>query len=191
MWEENRERLERYSPLHRKPQTSPDLGKLNEKTGHDPGFKDTLVMTKTHLIASLGSDNQDPENNDTSTQRSIWVDIARWRKMQIIKNDLGNWNLYADVAIEQMLASGVLSAEAIAAVKKINQEYGIDFLDDSGWRRTFEIREPWGQTASHIREINEGVTQLNTNLKDLAQAVEDHAMAMLSLELIKPDDAEE
>jgi methyl-accepting chemotaxis protein len=132
----------------------------------------------------------DPEENqraDKPAQRGIWVDIHRWRKLQLIRDELGNWNLFADVAIEQLLASGLISDETRKAIYKINRENGIDFLDDSSWRNAFQIREPWLQTSTNIRKIREGIEEIHADLQELSQTVEDHATSMLEAELIKPD----
>lgn len=159
---------------------------------------------KTDGLAHSRSDNksmatesetpEDPEIDpgedpraDKPAQRGIWVDIHRWRKLQLIKDELGNWNEFADIAVEQLLASGLISDEVREEIYKINRENGIDFLDDSSWRDAFQVREPWLQTSTNIRKIREGIEEIHADLRELSQTVEDHATSMLEAELIKPD----
>jgi hypothetical protein len=153
-------------------------------------MKETGEMdTKPKETVEKESPDGMPSNNPHKV-RSVYLGDAQWEKMRLIRDHLGNWNRFADVAVEQLLASGLISRDVQDKVYEINRKYGLDYLDNTGWRGSFEIQEPWSKTASNLREINEGVAQLNLNLKDLAQAVEDHAMAMLEAELVKPDESE-
>ena len=81
----------------------------------------------------------------------------------------------------------MISEETRQAIYKINRENGIDFLDDTGWRDAFKIREPWPETATNIRKIRENLDEIKAGLRELSQTVEDHATSMLEAELIKPD----
>lgn len=129
------------------------------------------------------------ENNDYpgNKVRSIYTDHARWKKLQLMKDELGSWNLFADVAIEQLLASGLISEETRQAIYKINRDNDIEFLDDTSWRDAFKIKEPWAETATNVRKIRENLELIQAGLSELSQTVEDHATSMLEAELIKFD----
>jgi hypothetical protein len=141
-------------------------------------------------IEPLEEDNRLEEFPATKNKTwSIFVGKAQWEKLEIIRGELGTWRNFIDVAIEQLLASGLISEEARQKIHKINQAHDIDYLDDTSWRDAFRIREPWPEAARHLRVINETLKEINDGLGNLAQTVDDHATAMLEAELVKPDDS--
>jgi CRP-like cAMP-binding protein len=53
--------------------------------------------------------------------RSIFVGTGQWEKLGIVRDELGSWNLLADVAVEQLLASGLISEEARQKIHEITR----------------------------------------------------------------------
>lgn len=136
-----------------------------------------------------GLDPVEPSPEEDNETRSIFVGVAQWEKLRIVRHELGTWNVLVDVVVEQLLASGLISEEARQKIHEINRAHGVDYLDDSSWRDAFKIREPWPEAARHLRVINETLKEINDGLGNLAQTVDDHATAMLEAELVKPDES--
>ena len=127
------------------------------------------------------------DKDDESCVKSIWAGKARWEKLKLVKDELGTWNDLIDITIEQLLSSGLISKEARKAISKINHDAGLDHLNDANWRSSFGANEPWEETPTHLRKIGEVMEEINGEMQKLTQAVEDHAMAMLEAELVRPE----
>lgn len=114
------------------------------------------------------------------------MDNVRYQKLKLVKDELGTWNKLADIVVEQILSSGLISKEVRDAIAKINKEAGLDHLNDANWRSSFGANEPWEETPTHLRKIGEVMEEINGEMEKLTQAVEDHAIAMLEAELVRP-----
>lgn len=137
----------------------------------------------------INKKTEELEDDDAQSEKigkpfghQVWMDKVRWEKLKIIKDEIGSWNRFTDIACEQLLASGLISKESQELIHKLNREYDFDHLDDSNWRDTFEIRETAPKARVHLRKIAEDLDKLNLNLTQLTQGVEDHAMAMIVAE---------
>lgn len=194
--------LDRLRRVHPSPPCPRYHSPRTNRTGNRCGFlrnrkkRDGLIhsrsdkknmATKSETTGNLDIDPEEDERADKPSQRGIWVDVHRWKKLQMMKDELGNWNRFADIVVEQLLASGLICDEVRQEIYKINRDNGIDFLDDTSWRDAFKIREPWPETATNIRKIRENLEEIKAGLRELSQTVEDHATSMLEAELIKPD----
>jgi hypothetical protein len=124
--------------------------------------------------------------------QTLWVWKSTWQKLRIIKKDIGgSWNRLIEIVCEQLLASGLVSAEAREEVREITRNSGTDLMDDSYWRNTFRIGEPWPEVAATQKQIAEELAKINANINQLVEAVEDHAIAMLSIDHVQPEELED
>lgn len=96
-----------------------------------------------------------------------------------------------EVVCEQLLASGLVSAEAREKIREITRNSGTELVDDSGWRNSFRIGEPWPEVAATKKQIAEELAKINVNVNHLVEAVEDHAIAMLSIDHVQPEELED
>jgi len=123
--------------------------------------------------------------------RSIWVTSSQWEKLRIARDELGSWGLMADVIVEQLLATGLISAEAREKIREINRINNIEELADSNWRDSFQIKEPWSESATAQVRMVEELVKIRMGLEELNQTVEDHAFCMLDAELVHPETSTE
>jgi hypothetical protein len=124
--------------------------------------------------------------------QTLWVRKEVWEKLLILKKDLGGtWSRLIEVVCEQLLASGIVSAEAREKIREITRNSRTELVDDSGWRNSFRIGEPWPEVAATKKQIAEELAKITALTNQLVEAVEDHATAMLSIEHVKPEELEE
>ena len=124
--------------------------------------------------------------------QTLWVRKETWEKLTILKKDIGgNWSRLMEVVCEQIMASGIVSAEAREKIREITRSSGTELVDDSNWRNTFRIGEPWSELAATKKQIAEELAKINVNINQLVEAVEDHAIAMISIDFGPPEELED
>lgn len=124
--------------------------------------------------------------------QTLWVRKEVWQKLLILKKDIGgSWSRLIEVVCEQLLASGIVSAEAREKIREITRNSGTELVDDSGWRNSFRIGEPWPEVAATKKQIAEELAKINVNVNHLVEAVEDHAIAMLSIDHVQQEEEED
>ena len=124
--------------------------------------------------------------------QTLWVRKESWEKLQIIKKDIGgNWSRLVEVFCEQLLASGIVSQEAREEIRDITRRSGTELVDDSDWRNSYRIGEPWPEVAATHKQIAEELAMIKANVNHLVEAVEDHGTAMLSIDFGQPEELED
>lgn len=124
--------------------------------------------------------------------QTLWIRKATWKKLLLIKKDIGGtWSRLIEIVCEQLLASGLVSAAAREKVREITRSSGTELVDDSYWRNTFRIGEPWSEVAATKKQIAEELVKIDASINQLVEAVEDHAIAMLSIEPVQADELED
>ena len=96
-----------------------------------------------------------------------------------------------EVVCEQIMASGIVSSEAREKIREITRRSGTELVDDSDWRKSFQIGEPWPEVAATQKQMAEELVKINVSINQLVEAVEDHGTAMLSIEHLQPDELED
>ena len=124
--------------------------------------------------------------------QTLWVRKEVWEKLLILKKDIGgNWSRLMEVVCEQIMASGIVSSEAREKIREITRRSGTELVDDSDWRKSFQIGEPWPEVAATQKQMAEELVKINVSINQLVEAVEDHGTAMLSIEHLQPDELED
>lgn len=124
--------------------------------------------------------------------QTLWVGKSTWKKLRVIKKDIGGtWNRLIEIVCEQLLASGLVSAATREEVREITRNSGTELVDDSYWRNTFRIGEPWSEVAATKKQIAEELAKIDANINHLVEAVEDHAIAMLRIDHGQSDELED
>lgn len=139
-------------------------------------------------------DKTDAEDKplDNAKPQSLWVRKRTWKKLVMIKKDIGgNWSRLVEIACEQLLASGLVSLEAREKVREVTRNSGTELVADSYWRNTFRIGEPWSEVAASHTQIAEELSKIRANVNHLVEAVEDHAIAMLRIDVGQPEELED
>jgi len=129
---------------------------------------------------------------DNPRQQTFWIQKATWKKLLILKKDIGGtWSRLIEIVCEQLLASGLVSAKAREEVRAITRSSGTELVDDSYWRNTFRIGEPRTEVAATKKQIAEELGKINASVNQLVEAVEDHAIGMLNIDHVQPEELED
>ena len=84
--------------------------------------------------------------------------------------------MLVEVLCEQLLASGLL---------------GTEMADDSGWRTSAAIGEPWPEVAANQKKIAEELGMITIAIQALVETVEDHATAIFESNLSRCEEDEQ
>ena len=155
----------------------------------DPEVREpsTPISPVDQIERADSEDDTDMEDAaNTAGPQTVWVRPKVWEKLQVLKNDVrGTWSRFLEVCCEQMLATGLISPEATAKIREITERGGSDLVDDSGWRTSFGIGEPWPEAAANIAKMRKECELMVAAVDNLAETIEDHATAILDIELTK------
>lgn len=127
------------------------------------------------------------ENNvdlDASKAHSLWVRPSVWEMLTITKEDIGGgtWNKIAEIFIEKMISSGLMSKEATDRIHEIAKQKSINIVPDSGWDAQFQTNRSWPQAAGSLVETTENIKKMELALEELVEVIEDHAVTLAEIE---------
>jgi len=138
-------------------------------------------------LTENGTSEEEALEKEPSKVRSVWLKNSNWEKLQIVKSELGSWGRFAEVVVEQLLASRFVGLEAREKILKINQAYNIEEIEDNSLKHALEVKEPWSEFAnSQLRMVDE-LVKIRKSLEELNQTAEDHASSVPDTKLVQPE----
>jgi len=143
----------------------------------------------TNENTEKGSPSVEKPLVENAKGRTLWLHDGSWEKLNVLKDEFGGtWGRLVEVLCEQLLASGLVGVEARERIREISRQSGSEMADDSGWRTSFGIGEPWPEVAASQKKIAEELGMITVAIRELVVTVEDHATAILESDLSRSEE---